>query len=95
MIKKLGSVPFLNSKPLTYSFDKGLCLNYKTQFYYPSELLDSLKSKETFLSLLSIADHFSDPNIISLEDYCISAEGKVDSVILDQDIQFQVYLYLN
>ena len=41
MIKKLGSVPFLNSKPLTYSFDKGLCLNYKTQFYYPSELLDS------------------------------------------------------
>ena len=97
MIKKLGSVPFLNSKPLTYSFDKGLCLNYKTQFYYPSELLDSLKSGETFLSLLSIADHFSDPNIISLEDYCISAEGKVDSVILaaNSDINKLETVYLD
>lgn len=82
MIKNLGSVPFLNSKPLTYLFDIGAYANYKTQFQFPSDLLESLVTKKNFLSLLSIADHLSDPNVLSLDNYCISAEGKVDSVIL-------------
>ncbi len=82
MKKNLGSVPFLNSKPLTYLFDKGSYPNYKTEFMYPSNLLESLISEKTFLSLISIADHFSDKRIQSLDQYCISAIGKVDSVIL-------------
>ena len=82
MIKKLGSVPFLNSKPLTYLFDKGDYSNYQTKYMFPSALLDSLISGETFLSLLSIVDHLSDSQTVSLDNYCISSVGRVDSVIL-------------
>ncbi len=82
MIKYLGSVPFLNSKPLTYLFDNNFIRNYKTYEYYPSSLLDPLISGKVFLSLLSIADHLSNKDVLSLTDYCISSYGKVGSVIL-------------
>ncbi|MBT89102.1 MAG: hypothetical protein CMN79_01250 [Spirochaetales bacterium] len=82
MIKYLGTVPFLNSKPLTYLFDNNSFENYKTSEYYPSSLLDPLVSGEVFLSLLPIADHLSGESVISLTDYCISSYGKVDSVLL-------------
>ena len=97
MIKNLGSVPFLNSKPLTYLFDTGAYSNYKTQFQFPSDLLESLVNKQNFLSLLSIVDHFSDSRVVSLDDYCISAEGKVDSVILvaTSDIKNLEKVYLD
>ncbi len=97
MIKKLGSVPFLNSKPLTYLFDKGKYTNYKTEFLFPSDLLESLINGRTFLSLISIADHFSNNKIKSLDKYCISAIGKVDSVILvaSSDIKKLEKVYLD
>ena len=97
MIKNLGSVPFLNSKPLTYLFDIGAYSNYKTQFQFPSDLLESLVNKQNFLSLLSIVDHFSDSRVVSLDDYCISAEGKVDSVVLvaTSDIKDLEKVYLD
>lgn len=81
-MKKLGTVPFLNSQPLTYSFDNNYIDNYQTSNYFPSSLLQPLVDKEVFLSLLSIADHLSTTNTISLENYCISSYGKVDSVLL-------------
>lgn len=97
MLKRLGSVPFLNSKPLTYSFDEGKNTNYRTQFLFPSELLASLIKGETFLSLLSVVDHFSNIKVKSLENYCISAIGKVDSVILvsNSDIRDLEKVYLD
>ena len=81
-MKKLGTVPFLNSQPLTYSFDNNYIDNYQTSNDFPSSLLQQLVDKEVFLSLLSIADHLSTTNTISLENYCISSYGKVDSVLL-------------
>ena len=82
MIKYLGSVPFLNSKPLTYLFDSNFFKNYKTYEDYPSLLLNSLTSGKVFLWLLSITDHLSNRRVVSLTSYCISSYGKVDSVIL-------------
>tara|TARA_B100001123_G_scaffold434235_1_gene560402 strand:- start:21 stop:818 length:798 start_codon:yes stop_codon:yes gene_type:complete len=81
-MKKLGSVPFLNSQPLTYLFDNNLIDNYITYNYFPSSLLQPLIDKDVFLSLLSIADHLSNQEVVSLDNYCISSYGKVDSVIL-------------
>jgi len=82
MKKIIGTVPFLNSLPLTYSIDNNSYDDYKTIKMIPSTLLGSLVKKESFLSLLSIADHFSNNEVLSLEDFCISSNGKVDSVIL-------------
>jgi len=82
MKKIIGTVPFLNSHPLTYSIDNNSYKDYKTIKMLPSTLLKSLVNKESFISLLSIADHFSNNKVMSLEDYCISSNGKVDSVIL-------------
>ena len=52
-MKVLGTVPFINSYPLTYFVDqKKLSL----EFLNPSDLLLSLKTHKADVSLLPIAD---------------------------------------
>ncbi len=78
-MKVLGTVPFINSYPLTYFVNqKKLSL----EFFNPSDLLLSLKTHKSDVSLLPIADHLKNKEIFSLQNKCISSFGKVDSVIL-------------
>ena len=74
----VGTVPFINSLPLTFYLKEH---NVNISFSNPSETLDSLNLNKVDISLLPIADHLGNKNIFSLENKCISANGKVDSVI--------------
>ena len=74
-----GTVPFINSLPLTFYLKEH---NVNISFSNPSETLNSLNLNKVDISLLPIADHLGNKNIFSLENKCISANGKVDSVII-------------
>ena len=75
----VGTVPFINSLPLTFYLKEH---NVNISFANPSETLNSLNFNKVDISLLPIADHLRNKNIFSLENKCISANGKVDSVII-------------
>ena len=75
----VGTVPFINSLPLTFYLKEH---SVNISFSNPSETLNSLNLNKVDISLLPIADHLGNKNIFSLENKCISANGKVDSVII-------------
>ena len=81
MKKIIGTVPFVNSYPLTF-YINNIDSNINLKFFYPNNLMESLIQKKANISLLPIANHFTNNNAFSLDKYCISSTGKVKSVIL-------------
>ena len=79
----LGTVPFLNSKPLIYPLEKGLIEhNLKISYFIPSLLSEKLKSREVDIALIPVAELFKNPEYKIFPDISISSFGPVDSVVL-------------
>ncbi len=79
----LGTVPFLNSKPLIYPLEKGLIEhNLKISYFIPSLLSEKLKSREVDIALILVAELFKNPEYKIFPDISISSFGPVDSVVL-------------
>ena len=81
MKKIIGTVPFVNSYPLTF-YINDIDSNINLKYFYPNNLMESLMQKKANISLLPIASHFRNNNAFSLDKYCISSKGQVKSVIL-------------
>jgi chorismate dehydratase len=79
----LGTVPFLNSKPLIYPLEKGIIEhNLKISYFIPSQLTEKLNSTEVDIALIPVAELFKNPEYKIFPDICISSFGPVDSVVL-------------
>lgn len=79
----LGSVPFLNAKPLIYPLEKGFVdHNFNISYYNPSTLSKKLSQKEVDIGLIPVAEFLKHDNYMALPGISISSYGKVDSVVL-------------
>lgn len=79
----LGTVPFLNSKPLVYPLEKNLVENnIEVSYYVPSLLSEKLKSRQVDLGLIPVAELLKNPEYRVFPEISISSNGSVDSVIL-------------
>ncbi|MGH7884323.1 MAG: menaquinone biosynthesis protein [Thermodesulfobacteriota bacterium] len=79
----LGSVPFLNARPLIYPLENGLVDHDFNIFYYdPSLLSRKLNEKIVDIGLIPAAEFLKHDDYAALPDISISSYGKVDSVVL-------------
>jgi chorismate dehydratase len=84
---KLAAVSYLNTIPFLYGIEEDISLRSQIdlRLEYPSKCADLLKSGEVDLALIPVA---AIPNIPSAEiigNYCIGANGKVNTVMLYSD----------
>lgn len=79
----LGSVPFLNARPLIYPLEKGFIdHNFNIFYYNPSTLSKKLYKNEVDIGLIPVAEFLDRDEYLALPDISISSYGKVDSVVL-------------
>lgn len=79
----LGTVPFLNSKPLVYPLEKNLIENnIEVSYYVPSLLSEKLQSRQVDIGLIPVAELLKNPDYRVFPGISISSYGVVDSVIL-------------
>lgn len=80
---KLGSVPFINAKPLVYPLASGLVdHDFEISYFNPSLLSDKLKQHEVDIGLIPVAEMLRMNSYKVIPDISISSNGKVDSVAL-------------
>lgn len=80
---KLGSVPFLNVRPLIYPLEEGLVEHdFEVIYTPPSSLSQMLFEKKVDLGLVPVAELIKKKNFTVIPNISISSCGKVDSVIL-------------
>jgi len=80
---KLGSVSFLNAKPITYAIENGLVEHdFSMVQTPPSELSGMLSRKEIDLGLIPVAEFLKRGTYSAVPGISISSYGKVDSVVL-------------
>lgn len=80
---RLGSVSFLNAKPLTFALENGL-VNHDFDLILtpPAELSVMLHEKDIDLGLIPVAEFIKRKNYSAVPNISISSDGIVDSVIL-------------
>ncbi len=84
---RIGSVSYLNTKPLIYGFEKGYMADQVELIIdYPANIAQKLLSNELDVGLIPIAviPQLSEYHIIS--DYCIACNGPVASVCLFSEV---------
>ncbi len=80
---KLGSVSFLNAKPITYALENNLIKHdFEIIQTPPSDLSRMLYEKEIDLGFIPVAELLKRENYSVVPGISISSMGKVDSVIL-------------
>ncbi len=80
---KLGSVSFMNAKPLTFALEQGLIRHdFDITRTPPSQLSLLLSKKEIDLGLIPVAEFLKRKTYTAVPDISISSNGKVDSVVL-------------
>ena len=80
---KLGSVSFLNAKPITYALENNLIKHdFEIIQTPPSDLSRMLHQKEIDLGFIPVAELLRRKNYSVVPGVSISSIGKVDSVIL-------------
>ena len=80
---KLGSVSFLNAKPLTYAIENNLVEHdFELTQTPPSELSLKLFNKEIDIGLIPVAELLKRKDYSVVPGISISSVGKVDSVIV-------------
>ena len=80
---KLGSVSFMNAKPLTFALENGLVEHdFDIKLTPPSELSLLLSRKEIDLGLIPVAEFLRRKTYSAVPGISISSYGKVDSVVL-------------
>jgi chorismate dehydratase len=77
---RVGSVPYLNAKPLVYGLTHEK--NVELSFDIPSLLATKLKEKEVDVALIPAISYFSIENLSIVPEICISSDGAVKSVRL-------------
>lgn len=80
---KLGSVSFLNAKPITYALENNL-IDHDFEIIQtpPSELSQKLYNQEIDLGLIPVAELLKRKDYRVVPEISISSFGKVDSVII-------------
>jgi len=76
MSKRIGSVPYLNSVPLTCGIEK------ETEFVVPTKLADMLRAGELDAALVSITETLFHDDYDILDDIAVTSHGEVKSVFL-------------
>lgn len=81
---KLAAVSYLNTIPFIFGIkqSKELLKSIDLRLEFPSKCADLLKSGEVDLGLVPVAEILNIPNAQIIGDYCIGAEGKVNTVML-------------
>lgn len=80
---RLGTVSFLNSKPLTYAIEENLVDNdFELVATPPAELSVKLHSSELDVALIPVAELLKRNSYSVVPGISISSKGTVDSVIL-------------
>jgi len=80
---KLGSVCFMNAKPLTFALENGsIEHDFQITLTPPSELSVRLASKEIDVGLIPVAEFLRRNTYSAVPGISISSYGKVDSVML-------------
>lgn len=83
MTLRIGSVPYLNAKPLVDWFHSPDCdSDAEIVYAVPSELARMLRAKRIDVANVSIFESFRNPNLVVLPEMSISACGAVKSVRL-------------
>jgi len=84
---RVAAVSYLNTKPLTYGFEKGKMTDQmELMFEYPAKVAAMLLNDEADIGLVPVAviPKLKEHHIIS--DYGIGADGEVASVCLFSDV---------
>lgn len=80
---KLGTVPFVNAKPLIYPLEKGLIEHsFDIVYEVPSKLSKKLFNREIDLGLIPVAELIKQNSYKVVKNISISSFGSVDSVVL-------------
>ncbi len=80
---RLGSLPYLNVKPLVYSLERGdLPKGWEIVYAPPSELADMLQSGVIAAAPVSSFACFENPSLDICPGICIAARGPVESVLM-------------
>ncbi|HEY7535895.1 MAG TPA: menaquinone biosynthesis protein [Thermodesulfobacteriota bacterium] len=83
LLIKLGSVPFLNVKPLVFPLEERLVQHdFEISYTSPSNLSTLLLNEDVDLGLIPVAELVKGRNYSIVPNISISSYGKVDSVIL-------------
>ena len=94
---RVGAVSYLNAKPLTYGLERG-AISEQIELSYapPAVLADKLKAGEIDMGLVPVAALSVIKASQVVGDYCIGAEGAVESVALFSDCELseieEIYL---
>ena len=84
---KISVVSYLNSSPFIYGINQSDIKNeIKLSLDIPSVCADKLINGNIDVGLIPVADIFLVKNAQVISDYCISASGKVRSVMLYSDV---------
>lgn len=83
-------VSYLNSKPFAYGLqNNSIYKKLNISLDYPSACADKLITGSADIGLVPVASIPLIPNAEIISDYCISADGKVDSVLLVSNVELQ------
>ena len=74
--KRIGSVPYLNSVPLTYGIEE------ETDFVVPSALAEKIRGGELDAALVSITEALFNEGYDILDSVAVASDGPVKSVFL-------------
>ncbi len=83
MTTRIGSVPYLNEKPLTRWFshtDAGRASGVEVTYAVPSELAKMLRAGEIAAALVSSFEYFRTPGYAIVPGISISGQGEIESV---------------
>lgn len=84
---KISAVSYLNTFPFIYGINNShLKENIKLTLDYPSICADKLINGEVDIALVPIVVLHENPDFNIISDYCISANGSVDTVCLYSDV---------
>jgi chorismate dehydratase len=87
---KIGSVSYLNAKPLLYSFEKGgMQDKLEWELDHPAAIAGKLIRKEITIGLVPVAIIPQLPESYILGNYCIGAVQEVASVCLFSEVPLQ------
>ncbi len=84
---RLGTLPYLNVKPLTYGLERG-DFNIGLVSAPPAKLAEMLAGNEIAAAPVSSFATFLHPNWGICPDICIASEGAVDSVLMLSRMEF-------
>lgn len=80
---KLGTVPFINAKPILYALEKGLIEHqFRISYHNPAILSGMLSRKEIDIGLIPVAEFLREGQYKVFPDISITSFGRVDSVAM-------------